>query len=302
MQDPSNLFEPVRMDWDLLIGWALFMLATLDLMLLWIGIAEARKPRGREELRHVKLSVQASLFTISALIAAMILWQPTRIDPMLFEATIYLTIAFMATLLPIAASDRIREAFIRETPLLNTLVKKPYAGHRAYVRLERLQAVATAIPVSNGLNYSASDHRVQETSSGAVLASQMVEAEETVDPDYERYLEQLSRSTRFYYRLFYRLSYEEFLKVRQAAEKVMGMGVFGMTGDKLDIFSLSVLARLDAGGSVSRWRNYRDGECFRKLREFRLVSERGRLMPRGVKLARELKRAGVMERLREQVP
>lgn len=302
MQGPGNLFEPVRMDWDLFIGWALFTLAALDLMLLWIGIAEARKPGGMNGLRHVKLSVHASLFVTLALIAAMILWQPARIDPTLFEATIYLATAFMMTLLPIAASDRIREVFIRETPLLNMLAKKPYAGHRAHVRLERLQAITTAIPVSNSLNYSASDHRAQETGSDAVLASQMVAVEETLDPEYERYLEQLSRSPRFYYRLLHRLSYEEFLKVRQAAEKVMGMRMFGMRKDKLDIFSLSVLAKIDAGGDASQLKYYLDGECFRKLREFGLVSKRGRLMPRGVKLVRELKRAGVRERLIEQVP
>ena len=94
------------------------------------------------------------------------------------------------------------------------------------------------------------------------------------------------------------LEYREFAKVRKVVNQVLGDGLFGMSGSKLDVAALCLLAKIDAREDVEKLkRSYR--RAFRKLRRFKLVSDRGRLMPRGVRLVKALKREGLIEKLRK---
>jgi len=84
----------------------------------------------------------------------------------------------------------------------------------------------------------------------------------------------------------------------EALNQVLGAGSFGMSDSKLDIKALHLLAKIDARQSIAGI-SESSKLALEKLRKFKLVSSRGRLMPKGVKLVRMLKRRGLMEKLRE---
>jgi hypothetical protein len=94
------------------------------------------------------------------------------------------------------------------------------------------------------------------------------------------------------------LEYREFVKLKEVVNQVLRGDVFGMASSKLGFEPLCLLARIDTMEDVEKLkRSYR--RPFQKLRKFKLVSDRGRLMPRGVRLVKALKREGLIEKLRE---
>lgn len=96
---------------------------------------------------------------------------------------------------------------------------------------------------------------------------------------------------------FSKLNYGEFSEIRRLAEETVGAGAFGRWGRR-NIETLSVLANISLRNRLDEeeWR-----EEFERLRRLGLISKNNKLMPKGVRLVKTLKKAGLLEKLAGQV-
>ena len=290
---------------------------------LLVGIVEALRPKWWRRPRYVRLGVYSAISTI-LLAAALLSAYPLRNVSQPFLSTLsYVSIVLLAELIPIVAIDGVRETFISETPLLSDILKPLEKKSEARVSRVRLSE-----PVRSGLELAErtpeareahESERIEEASSPSCtepkpshVASASIGSSEhegrqarpenvnarrrvVVDPDYEKYCEWALRKGLF----LWELEYGEFAKLRKIVNQVLGEGSFGMRGSKIGLESLCLLAKIDAREDVEKLRR-KYPSSFRRLRKFKLVSDRGRLMPRGVRLVKALKKEGLIERLREQ--
>jgi len=286
---------------------------------LLAGIVEALRAKWWRRSRYMRLGVYSAICTI-LLAAALLSAYPLKNVSQLFLSTLsYVSIILLAELIPIVAIDRVRGAFICETPLLSDILKP--LERKSEAKISGIRPSETA---SSDLGFAERDpstcdaHEVKRpeeevplTSHIEVQLSRIAEPSEhggrqtkpqsvnacwktIVDPDYEMYCRWILRKG-----LFLReLEYREFVKLKEVVNQVLRGDVFGMASSKLGFEPLCLLARIDTMEDVEKLkRSYR--RAFQKLRKFKLVSDRGRLMPRGVRLVKALKREGLIEKLRE---
>ena len=288
---------------------------------LLAGIVEALKPKWWRRPRYVRLGVYSAISTI-LLAAALLSAYPLRNVSQLFLSTLsYVSIVLLAELIPIVAIDGVRETFISETPLLSDILKpleKKSEARSSRVRLSK--TASSGLELAERTPEARNTHeckRIEEASPPSCMELQpshvasvgSSEHEErqakpenfnarrrvVADPDYEKYCEWALRKGLF----LWELEYGEFAKLRKVVNQVLGEGSFGMRGSKIGFESLCLLAKIDAREDVEKLRR-KYPSSFRRLRKFKLVSDRGRLMPRGVRLVKALKKEGLIERLREQ--
>lgn len=300
----------IELDINIITQGALLTMYAISILLMWIAIIEVKKKCEIEEAKYPKRSIYSISTTLALFTVLSMLGLPSKISPFFTEISIYLSLALTLALIIVIISDKTRNAFTDALPIPSILRSKD--NNTTYRPVEK-----TASPISpptySTVNTNATGSRSQTVSTNRKietisipmkiieetnpqLKENNVRREPHIDPDYLHYQRWLEN------RLLppSKISYEEFHKIRNIVDATMGEKVFGMTQGKLDILSLSLLARIDSREDIEEIKKFHNGKCFENLRKFKLVSEHGRLMAKGVKLIKALKKEGLIKKLREQ--
>ncbi|MCL7396791.1 MAG: hypothetical protein LZ167_05210, partial [Thaumarchaeota archaeon] len=113
------------------------------------------------------------------------------------------------------------------------------------------------------------------------------------DRDYIDYLKWCREN----YRWHRRLTYDEFLKIKEAVSEKLSIRFLG--GDSgIGIPELSILARISLREDLRNSTMW--AEAIRKLNKLGLVSRNCKLMPRGVRIVKALKEVKLLEKIAEQ--
>jgi len=121
----------------------------------------------------------------------------------------------------------------------------------------------------------------------------VVDGQVIKDRDYIDYLKWCREN----YRWHRRLTYDEFLKIKEAvSEKLSIRFLVGDSG--IGIPELSILARISLREGLRNSTMW--AEAIRKLNKLGLVSRNCKLMPRGVRVVKALKEVGLLEKIAEQ--
>ncbi|MEM4539763.1 MAG: hypothetical protein QXF02_06330, partial [Candidatus Korarchaeota archaeon] len=281
-------------------------MSVLNVVLMWIGIVEVWRMHRSGEAGYPRKSIYSMIITILLFTASSFLGLPTKIHPYFINSSIFIGLAFLLAIMVILLDEKVQNAFLKEIPLLHIFksrtsmsVYRDSVGSSSSTNLSASSAYMEIVE-----HQSTSPRRVSESTyllkTAPVERIQLQEAvvkKAPADLDYEMY-ENWINSLSFPRS---KISYEEFSKIRRIVNSVMKKEVFGMRRDKLDVKSLSLLAKIDRREDVEKIKKFADGEYFKKLRRFELVSENGRLMAKGVRLVKELKKEGLIEKLREQI-
>jgi len=281
-----------------------------------VGIIETLRSRWWRKPKYVRLGVYSAICTILLAMILLSVYPLRNVSQSFLSMLLYVSIILLAELIPIIASDNVRNAFISETPLLSNIIKPIERRSATWINSIRLSE-----PDNSSLTATERNPGTHETSRSdeyAIPASSMeirrepitsqtkheggesglqatnVRRKAIVDPDYERYHRWSLENGLF----LWKLDYREFAKIREVVNRVLGDGLFGMSGSRLDVAALCLLAKIDAREDIEKLMKS-NRRAFEKLRKFKLVSDRGRLMPRGVRLVKALKREGLIEKLRE---
>ncbi|MEM3398036.1 MAG: hypothetical protein QW724_04820 [Nitrososphaerota archaeon] len=307
----SDLFTdqqpPIEIDIDMIVQVAILVEAALSVVLMWMGIFEAWRMPRNSGTGYLKKSVYSVIVTILLFATFSLLGLPTKINPYFIDSLIYIGLAFLLAIMVILLSEKVRDAFLGKVPLTYTSksgtpmpVYRDFLGSNSSIslpagpaNLKRVEGLSTAPRIALELTAPSKTVPVDRIQ----LREVVVKKEVPADLDYEMY-ENWIKSLYF---SIPKISYEEFSRIRKVVNSVMKEEVFGMRKDKLDVKSLSLLAKIDHREDVEEIKKFSGGEYFRKLRKFELVSENGRLMARGVRLVKELKKEGLIEKLREQI-
>ena len=302
----SSLSSLFRTDIDMMIQVAILAMSLLNIVLMWIGIAEVWRMPRNGEAGYPRKSIYSIIITILLFTASSFLGLPRKIHPYFINSSIFIGLAFLLAIMVILLDEKVQKAFLKEIPLLHIFksrtsmsVYRDSVGSSSSTNLSASSAYMEIVE-----HQSTSPRRVSESTyllkTAPVERIQLQEAvvkKAPADLDYEMY-ENWINSLSFPRS---KISYEEFSKIRRIVNSVMKKEVFGMRKDKLDVKSLSLLAKIDNREDVEKIKKFADGEYFKKLRRFELVSENGRLMAKGVRLVKELKKEGLIEKLREQI-
>jgi len=303
MSSLSSLFS---IDIDMIVQVAILAMSLLNVVLMWIGIVEVWRMPRNGEAGYPRKSIYSIIITILLFTASSFLGLPTKIHPYFINSSIFIGLAFLLAIMVILLDEKVQKAFLKEIPLLHIFksrtsmsVYRDSVGSSSSTNLSASSAYMEIVE-----HQSTSPRRVSESTyllkTAPVERIQLQEAvvkKAPADLDYEMY-ENWINSLSFPRS---KISYEEFSKIRRIVNSVMKKEVFGMRKDKLDVKSLSLLAKIDHREDVEKIKKFADGEYFKKLRRFELVSENGRLMAKGVRLVKELKKEGLIEKLREQI-
>ena len=283
---------------------------------LLIGIIEALRHKWWKRPRYVRLGVYSTICTIVLATVLLSIYPLGNVSPSYLSMLLYVLVILLAELIPIIMFDGVRNAFIGETPLLSDILKhleKRPVTEKGVMRFGgsaspglgttwRNQGVyeagysnASPIPVSSAeIRQEPIGSPTRRGGGEAGLRSSDVRQRVMIDPDYERYRRWTLDNGLF----LWELDYRKFAKIREVVNQVLEGSLFGMSGSRLDIAALCLLARIDAKEDVEKLRRS-NRKAYEKLRRFKLVSDRGRLMPRGVRLVKALKKEGLIEKLRE---
>ena len=305
MQGMSNPWSGsgfIEIDVDQVVQALLVATLSLTAIMLLAGIIEALTVGGRERPKYVRIAIDSAICTIVVASVTLSMHPLERIPQWFFESLLFLSVSILVELIPIIVVDDVREAFIREIPMLSDFIEaleEPAiitggSGGR-HSSLRSMDLGLRDWPASNvEIAQPVERDRAGICDAGAEAQTVAVSQETVTDPEYERYREWILKCG---LPEWSRLSYEEFSEIRDVVDEVLDRRAFGMARSKLGIRELSLLAKIDSRENVNRLkRKYRI--AFEKLRRFKLVSNRGRLMPRGVRLVKALKRRKLMDTLK----
>ena len=277
--------------------------------MLLVGIVEALRARKWRSPRRVGLVARLTLLVILASGIILAIHPLRSISPVFIGTATYLSLILMLEFIVILASDRVRAAFLNEVLIMSKILKlfegRPAANHtawsnpmgvvHAHARLETSSPKPESSPVA-----SPSAQAIRATE---IHATNSIRSNPRPSTAATRNPAAISLSQGRCFRrssgggsASYGLGYREICELRRTIGQVLGSGVLGTLGSELDIKSLCLLVKIDAREDLGRLRMSRE---FEKLRRLKLVSDRGRLMPRGVRLMKTLKRKGLIEKLRE---
>lgn len=293
----------------------LFIIIALKItaIVLFFGILDALISKEWRKSEVTRFVVHYTIYTVIVVIVVLLSYPIKSPSKSFLEALGYFLLPTLVLELAVLITvDKVRRAFVGEVPLLpdllNYLQRKLIRGSTG--RMNDLnnfgdieldfKPLETTSQISTDSSIPSIQQIVETTTSyvmhiGNHVGSQ-VNLTAQLDPEYTRYREWIFRNGL----TFSELSYGEFLEVKEVVNQVLGRHAFGMSSYNLDIAALSLLAKIDARENIGRLREIYD-ESFEKLKKFKLISERGRLMPRGVRLIKALKRRGLIEKLRKQL-
>lgn len=286
-------------DITLYIQAGILILLGVNAFLTWTAIIEAYMIKNNQEARFIKYSILCPILIFIIIPALSAYGLTSKVSPIFVELLVYLVLVHLPAVIPIFSSEKIRSTLMREIPLLNRFVSnnKRLNSHRTfrnYISSPNEDYVRLAVVESNLTSVRTN---IMQTSREEPQRAITISREKHFDKDYQNYLDWSSKRTV----LYHKLTYEEFSRIRETVDSILHRRIFGMSrDDELDIISLSLLARLEAREDVEKISTFGAGKYFRKLRRLGLVSERGKLMPKGLKLVKALRKEGLLEELRYQ--
>ncbi len=278
----------------------LIMIVVPDIFLPWVGVIKAAITRPDDYTVWPAISlyyVLISLIGFSFVSSAGIL---TSIKPIIGELSIY---AFTSTLLatiPGILSEKIRNRFIEELPRLSFQTKKTEKIHAKTYNHYRYYETSKNEYHSRPTGQKVNQHTPVEAASSKKAVQEKppsqnivrADGQTIIDRGYMKYLRWCEEN----YRRHDRLTYTEFLKIKEAASKILPRI---LDGDyEIGIPELSILARISLREDLRN--NARWAEAVEKLNKPGLVSRNYKLMPRGVKIVKALKEAGLLEKIARQ--
>ena len=199
-------------------------------------------------------------------------------------------------------SEKVRDRSIVGLPGLSLQPKKiekmdvkTYASNRHHYETSKSEYYSR--PTGQRLNKYALPETVssREVAQGRPSRQNvvMVDGQVISDRDYIRYSKWCEEN----YRWHVRLTYSEFLKIRETVSKILSTRL--LDGDsEIGIPDLSILVRISLREDLkdsTAW-----AEAIKKLNRFGLVSRNCKLMPRGVKIVKALKEVGLLEKIAGQ--
>jgi hypothetical protein len=275
-------------------------IAAPNIFLPWIGVLKAALTRTDEYTVWPAISLYYILISFVMVILLSSLGIITFIKPIIGELLIYASTSVLSAVIAGAISEKVRRRFIEGLPRLNIQPKKvenihvkTYASHRYY---ENSSIKYYGRRAEQGKQHTLSEtmssreaSQERHTSQNAVI----VDGQAIRDRGYIDYLKWCREN----YRWHRRLTYDEFLKIKEAVSEKSSIRFLG--GDSgIGIPELSILARISLREDLRNSTVW--AEAIRKLNKLGLVSRNCKLMPRGVKVVKALKGVGLLEKIAEQ--
>jgi hypothetical protein len=271
-----------------------------NIFLPWIGVLKAAITRTDEYTVWPAISLYYILISFVMVILLSSVGIITSIKPIIGELSIYASTSILMAVIAGAISEKVRRRFIEGLPRLSIQPKKiedihvkTHASHR-YYEDSRSKYYSRRAEQSN-------QHTLLEKMPFRQVIQEKPSSQDAVvingrvirDRDYIDYLKWCREN----YRWHRRLTYDEFLKTKEAVSEKLSIRFLG--GDSgIGILELSILARISLREDLRNSTMW--AEAIRKLNKLGLVSRNCKLMPRGVKVVKALKEVGLLEKIAEQ--
>jgi len=271
-----------------------------NIFLPWIGILKAALTRTDEYTVWPAISLYYILISFVMVILLSSVGIITSIKPIIGELLIYASTSILSAVIPGILSEKVRRRFIEELPRLSIHPKKVEGMHvkthasHTYYEDNRSKYYSRLAEQGNQyilLEKMASRQVIQEKPPGQNVVA--VDGQVIKDKDYIDYLKWCKEN----YRWHRRLTYDEFLKIKEAVSEKLSIRFLG--GDSgIGILELSILARISLREDLRNSTMW--AEAIRKLNKLGLISRNCKLMPRGVRVVKALKEVGLLEKIAEQ--
>jgi hypothetical protein len=271
-----------------------------NIFLPWVGVVKAAITRTEEYTVWPAISLYYILISFVMVILLSSVGIITSIKPIIGELLIYASTSILMAVIAGAISEKVRRRFIEGLPRLSIQPKKvedihvkTHASHRYYED--------SSIKYYGRRAEQGRQHTLSETMSSREASQERHPSQNTVivdgqvirDRDYIDYFKWCREN----YRWHRRLTYDEFLKVKEAvSEKLSIRFLVGDSG--VGIPELSILARISLREDLRNSTVW--AEAIKKLNKLGLVSRNCKLMPRGVRVVKALKEVGLLEKIAEQ--
>jgi len=271
-----------------------------NIFIPWIGVLKAALTRTDKYTLWPTISLYYILISFVVVILLSSVGIITSIKPIIGELSIYASTSILLAVIAGAISEKVRRRFIEGLPRLNIHPKKveyihvkTHASHRYYEDGRSKYYLRRA--------EQGKQHTLSETMSSREASQERHPSQNTVivdgqvirDRDYIDYLKWCEEN----YRWHRRLTYDEFLKIKEAVFEKLSIRFLG--GDSgIGIPELSILARISLREGLRNSTMW--AEAIRKLNKLGLVSRNCKLMPRGVRVVKALKEVGLLEKIAEQ--
>ena len=279
----------------------LVLMIAPNIFLPWVGVVKAALTRPDDYTVWPAVSLYYALISFTTIFLTSLSGMLTSIKPIIGELSITAFTSTVSAMIPGILSEKIRNRFIEELPKPSLQTKKN----------EKIK-MKTYNPNRHGYETSKNEHHsrptgqrinqrapVEATSSKKTIREKpprqnavRVDGQTIMDKGYMKYLRWCEEN----YRRHDKLTYTEFLKIKEAASKILPRI---LDGDyEIGIPELSILARISLREDLRN--NARWAEAVEKLNKSGLVSRNYKLMPRGVKIVKALKEAGILEKIARQ--
>ena len=279
----------------------LILIVAPNIFLPWIGIVKAALTRPDDYTVWPAISLYYALISFTAIFLISLSGMLTSINPIVGLSSIIAFTSTVSAMILVLLSEKIGDRFIEELPKPSLQTKKNeriqmkiYEPYIYYYETSKNE------PHSRPTEQRASQHAPVEAPSSKKTIQEKPPSQNTVrvdgqtimDKGYMKYLRWCEEN----YRRHDKLTYTEFLKTREAASKILPRI---LDGDyEIGVPELSILARISLREDLRN--NARWAEAIKKLNKSGLVSRNHKLMPRGVKIVKALKEAGLLEKIGEQ--
>ena len=268
-----------------------------NIFLPWIGILRTFRDKSG---RSIALFFTIICYPIITLALSMVLGSfddLARISPSILEVTMYAAVSYMSAIIPIFMSDRLRVSLLEPISIL----LKGWGQSSENLNVRTLWSEDPWIPNSHvAVRIRRGSNTIKRTTSTYVTKTVTQVRMEKPDPsmldkDYQEYLAWRREFLGFSSET---LSYGEFCRVRDLVRSEVGVRSIGSRSG-LTMRALAVFARIALKNQVDNPERWRDE--IRELKRLGLISKKLRLMPKGVRLSKALKREGLLRDLAWQI-
>ena len=268
-----------------------------NIFLPWIGILWTLRDKSG---RSTALFFTIICYPIITLALSMVLGSfdtLAQISPSILEVIMYAAVSYMSAIILIFMSDRLRVSLLEP---ISILLKGWGQGPEA-LNVGTLWSEDPWIPNSHvAVRIKRGPNTIKRTRSTYVTKTVTQVRMEKPDPsmldkDYQEYLAWRRGFLGF---SSGNLSYGEFCRVRDLVRSEVGVGSIGSRSG-LTMRALAVFARIALKNQVDNPERWRDE--IRELNRLGLISKKLRLMPKGVRLSKALKREGLLRDLAWQI-
>jgi len=268
-----------------------------NIFLPWIGVLRALKDESGTSIALFFTIICYPIITLALLIILGSFDALAWISPSILEVTMYAAVSYMSAIIPIFMSDRLRVSLLEPISML-------FKGWRQGSEIlnartlwdEDLWAPNHHVAVRIRRNSNAIEHTASTRITKIVTPVRMERSDPSMlDKDYQEYLAWKKGFLGFSGRT---LSYEKFCRVRDLVRSEVDVKSIG-SSNGLTVRALAVFARIALKNRVDNPERWEDE--IRELNRRGLISKKLRLMPKGVRLLKALKREGLLKDLAWQI-